>query len=222
MFKKVLVAEDHGLTGTGLKERLSLLQIPEVTVVHYCDDALLKSKGAVQQNQPFDLLITDLSFKNSYKGRRLTTGEALIAALREIQPSIKIIVYSVEHRVGKIKSLFDSYAINGFVGKDREDLNEINKAIQETFEGRQYISPSLQQSLRSAENQLELDTYDIEVLRLLSKGFKQEEIAKKFQEKNYPASSLRSIQDRLVKLKTIFEAKTPTHLVAQAMERGFI
>ncbi|MEX0363337.1 MAG: response regulator, partial [Allomuricauda sp.] len=80
----------------------------------------------------------------------------------------------------------------------------------------------LKHALRSSENQLELDEYDILLLKLLTKGLKQEEIAQYFQEKNYPASSLRSIQDRLGKLKTIFGAKTPVHLVAQAMERGFI
>lgn len=222
MFKKVLVAEDYGLTGTGLEERLSLLQIPEIIVVHYCDDALLKLKGALQNDYPFDLLITDLSFKNDFRERKLTSGEDLIIAAKDIQPEIKVIVYSVESRVGKIKSLFEKYSINGFVGKDREDLNEINKAINEIFEGHPYVSQSLQQSIRSSENQLELDTYDIQLLQLLSKGLKQEEIAKYFQEKSYPASSLRSIQDRLGKLKTIFDARTPIHLVTKAIEQGFI
>lgn len=222
MFQKVLIAEDHGLTGSGLKESLTGLSIPEIMVVHYCDDALLKIKAALQQGTPFEVLITDLSFKVDYKNRSLSSGEELIAEVKKVQPSMKIVVYSVENRVGKIKNLYDDLRIDAFVGKDRRDISEIGKAIKQVFEGKTYFSESLQYALRSSENQLELDDYDILLLKLLTKGLKQEEIARYFQEKNYPASSLRSIQERLGKLKTIFGAKTPVHLVAQAMERGFI
>lgn len=222
MFKKVLIAEDHGLTGTGLKESLARLSIPEILVVHYCDDAILKIKAALQQGTPFELLITDLSFKADYKNSNLSSGVELITESRRLQPALKIVVYSVENRIGKIKSLYDDLEIDAFVGKDRRDINEIGQAIQHVFEGNTYLSESLQFALRSSENQLELDDYDILLLKLLTKGLKQEEIARYFQEKNYPASSLRSIQERIGKLKTIFGAKTPIHLVAQAIERGFI
>lgn len=222
MFQKVLIAEDHGLTGSGLRESLAALSIPEIMVVHYCDDALLKIKAALQQERPFEVLITDLSFKADYKNCDLVSGEELIAEVRKIQPDIKIVVYSVENRIGKIKTLYDALGIDAFVGKERRDINEITKAIQQVLEGKTYFSESLKHALRSSENQLELDDYDIFLLQLLAKGLKQEEIAQYFQERNYPASSLRSIQDRLGKLKTIFGAKTPVHLVAQAMERGFI
>ncbi|NVN18030.1 response regulator [Muricauda sp. HICW] len=222
MFQKVLIAEDHGLTGSGLRESLAALSIPEIIVVHYCDDALLKIKAALQHDKPFEILITDLSFKADYKNRNLVSGEELIAEVKKIQPDIKTVVYSVENRVGKIKTLYDTLEIDAFVGKERRDINEITKAIQQVLEGKIYFSESLKHALRSSENHLELDEYDILLLQLLAKGLKQEEIAQYFQERNYHASSLRSIQDRLGKLKTIFGAKTPVHLVAQAMERGFI
>ena len=222
MFQKVLIAEDHGLTGTGLEERLKKSSIPEITVVHYCDDALLKIKAALHQKRPYELLITDLSFKEDYKDRKLKNGEDLISEIKKIQPDLKIMVYSVEHRIGRIKHLYEHLKINGFVGKERKDFKEITKALDSVFNGDIYISSSLGHALRSSENQLELDDYDILLLKLLTKGLKQEEIAKYFQDKNYPASSLRSIQERLGKLKAVFGAKTPVHLVAQAMERGFI
>lgn len=222
MFQKVLIAEDHGLTGSGLQELLSDLSVDEIVVVHYCDDALLKVKAALRQGSPFETLITDLSFKADYRNRKLTSGEELIAEVKNIQPTIKILVYSVEHRIGKIKSLYDDVKIDGFVGKERRDFNELTTAITTVFHGEKYVSSTLKQAFRSSENQSELDYHDIELLKLLSKGHRQEEIAVIFKRKGYPASSLRSIQDRLGKLKTIFGAKTPVHLVAQAMERGVI
>ena len=176
----------------------------------------------MHQGKPFELLITDLSFKADHKESKLTNGEELIAEVKKIQPDLKIVVYSVEHRIAKIKSLLDKLKINGFVGKERQDFKEITKALDAVFKGETYFSSSLSHALRSPEHQFELDDYDLLILKLLTKGLKQEEIATYFQEKKYPASSLRSIQERLGKLKTIFGAKTPIHLIAQAMERGFI
>lgn len=222
MFQKVLIAEDHGLTGNGLRERLLHLSIPDIQVVHYCDDALLRIKAGIQQGSPFEVLITDLSFKKDYRNRKLTSGEALISKVKKLQPRMKILVYSVEHRIGKIKTLYNHLGIDGFVGKERKDFNEIHTAIATVFEGNTYIPESLKQALRSAENQLQLDEEDIFLLKLLAQGLKQEEIAHSFKKRNYSGSSLRSIQDRLVKLKIIFGAKNPIHLVAKAMEWGFI
>lgn len=222
MFKKVLIAEDHGITGSGIQRSLGNLSIPEIVVSHYCDDALLKLKGAKLQNEPFELLITDLSFKEDYKKQELRSGEDLIIAAKKIQPDLKFLVYSVEHRIGKIKSLFEVLNIHGFVGKERKDFNEIERAVKAISEGHNYTSAELNQSLRNSDNLLELDDYDIMLLKLLTKGMRQEEVAGYFQEKKYPASSLRSIQDRLGRLKTIFGAKTPIQLVAQALDRGFI
>ncbi len=222
MFQKVLIAEDHGLTGTGLRGRLLDLSIPDIQVVYYCDDALLRIKAGMRKGNPFEVLITDLSFKRDYRNRRLTSGEALITEVRKLQPHIKIVVYSVEHRIGKIRALYDDLKIDGFVGKERKDFNEIHTAITAVFEGNTYIPESLRQALRSAENQLKLDRQDIYLLELLAKGLKQEEIAHSFKKRNYSGSSLRSIQDRVGKLKIIFGAKNPIHLVAKAIERGFI
>ncbi|MEM8999404.1 MAG: response regulator [Bacteroidota bacterium] len=222
MFNKVLIAEDHGITGSGLKSSLADLAIAEIEISHYCDDALLKIKAAQQKKRPFEILITDLSFKEDFKRQSLQSGEALITEAKKAQPYLKVLVYSIEHRIGVIKRLFEVHGIHGFVEKKRKDFKEIEEAMGAIFRGDTYTSPELQQALRSSVNISELDDYDTLLLRLLSKGFKQEEISKYFQRKNYPASSLRSIQDRLGKLKIIFAAKTPTHLVAKAMEKGFI
>ena len=62
MFKKVLVAEDYDHINLGLKSVLEDMAVGEVTSVTYCDEALLKIKEAHQSEEPFDLLITDLSF----------------------------------------------------------------------------------------------------------------------------------------------------------------
>ena len=96
MFKKILIAEDTMSTNDGLVKSLSPI-VPNIETAQYCDEALLKIKKALQNKSPFELLLTDLSFDNTYRERKLTSGESLITAVKEVQPNIKIMVFSMEY-----------------------------------------------------------------------------------------------------------------------------
>jgi len=218
MFQKVLIAEDHNLTHRGLESTLNEIPVPQVLTTQYCDDALLKIKSALLSQEPFELLITDLSFDDAHRDRLLTTGEELIEAIRKVQPSIKIIVFSIENRIGKIKNLFEHYEINGFVGKGREEHRDIKKALQTVFEGGVYRSQQMEQRFRSAGDINEIHQNDVQILDLLSKGQSQPQIASSFS----PPLSLSSIEKRVNKLKDLFNAKTLAQLVSIAKDRGII
>lgn len=222
MFQKVLIAEDQHTIHKGLEATLKELNIVEVQSVQYCDDALLKLKAALQSPNPFELLITDLSFKDDHRERNLFSGEDLIEAVRILQPSIKIIVFSVEHRIGKIKKLIDLYQIDAYVEKGRNESREISKAITSILEGKLYYSSGIEQLLRNANDITETDTYDQLILQLLAKGLKREQIANYFKERNLPNKSLRSIEKRLTNLKIVFNAQTSEQLIAIAIDRGLI
>ena len=64
MFNKVLIAEDHQSTKLSVEQTLASLGISESQYVYYCDDAMSRLKRSVQENKPFELLITDLSFED--------------------------------------------------------------------------------------------------------------------------------------------------------------
>ena len=127
MFKKILIAEDTRSTNDGLVQSLSPI-IPNIETAQYCDEALLKIKKALHNKDSFELLITDLSFDNSHRARTLTSGETLILAVKKIQPDIKIMVFSMEYRVAKIKQLLEDFHLNSFIHKSREYiyLNKIH------------------------------------------------------------------------------------------------
>jgi hypothetical protein len=57
----------------------------------YCDEALLKIKK-VLNDQPYELLISDLSFKADHNKNQLNSGEELIQAVRAVY-RYKIIVF---------------------------------------------------------------------------------------------------------------------------------
>lgn len=222
MFHKVLIAEDQHTIHKGLEATLKELGIREVQSVQYCDDAHLKIKAALQTEHPFQVLITDLSFKEDHRKKDLCSGEDLIAAVRILQPTLKIIVFSVEHRIGKIKNLIDTYHIDAYIEKGRDEAREMSKAISAILEGDHYYSHGVQQLLRSANDITETDLYDQLILQLLAKGLKREQIADYFEARNLPNKSLRSIEKRLTNLKILFNAQTSEQLIAIAIDRGMI
>jgi hypothetical protein len=66
---------------------------------------------ALKDNDPYDLLISDLSFKIDHRQNRLTCGDELIEAVKKIQPHIKTIVFSIEDKSYRIKSLFNNLGL---------------------------------------------------------------------------------------------------------------
>lgn len=222
MFKKVLIAEDQHTIHKGLEATLNELFVAEVHNVAYCDDALLKIKSALLSNAPYDLLISDLSFKDDQRKKELSSGEDLIAAVKIVQPNLKIIVFSVEHRIGKIKNLIDSFDIDAYVEIGRDESREIHNALQAVKNGETYFSNGIQQLLRSANEIEETDQYDQLILQLLAKGLKRDQIADYFEERDLPNKSLRSIEKRLTNLKILFNAQTSEQLIAIAIDRGMI
>ena len=98
MFKKVLVAEDLDSISIAVIQVLEDLQVQTIDHVKYCDDGLLKIKKALLENEPYDLLISDLSFKSDHRNITLSSGEELIEAANEVQPKLKKIVFSIEDK----------------------------------------------------------------------------------------------------------------------------
>lgn len=89
MFKKVLVAEDLDSISIAVVQVLEELQVPVIHHVKYCDEGLLKVKKAVADKEPYDLLITDLSFKSDHRKVNLNSGDELIGAINNVQPELK-------------------------------------------------------------------------------------------------------------------------------------
>ncbi|AVI50925.1 response regulator [Pukyongia salina] len=221
MFKKVLISDDLDSVNHGVQAVTTSLDIAEVEQVQYCDDAYLKIKKGINDEAPFELLITDLSFKSDHRAQTYTSGEALIKVLSKEHPELKIIVYSIEDRPLKVRYFFDNYNIRGFVCKSRRGMNELKEAIKSVYAGRHYLSPQIQSSLNHQAD-LEIEEYDIELLRKLAAGKSQEEISHEFKQHAIAPSSLSSIEKRLNKLRIQFRANNAIQLVAVAKDLGII
>lgn len=219
MFKKVLIAEDIDSINIAVKQTLSELGISQIEYVKYCDDALLRIKKANQDILPFDLFISDLSFESDHREVKIKTGEEAIDAIRKIQPDLKIIVYSIEDKSFRIKSLFEKHQINAFVHKGRNSIEQLKAAIKNVYNDASYISSNLQHIFRES-NTRDIDEFDVQLIKQLSLGVSQDEMEAKFKELGISPSSKSSIEKRISKLKDYFKASNTVHLIAIAKDLG--
>lgn len=222
MFQKVLVVEDLDSIGFGIAQMLKQeTTIKEVQQSLYCDDALIKFLRAQKDNTPFDLIITDLTFKTDHREGKINSGDELVKKLKSIQPRLKAIVYSVEDRSIRVKSLFRDYKIDAYVGKGRQGLKYLVEAINTISKNETYTSPDLSGFMNRKEI-FEIEDYDIELLKQLSNGFNQKDISLRFSQKNIEPSGISSIEKRLNRLKVELNARNSIQLVSMAKDLGWI
>nr|WP_315027602.1 response regulator [uncultured Chryseobacterium sp.] len=221
MFKKILIAEDHESINFSVQKTLEELNIPNVDYVYYCDDALAKVQKAIREENPYDLLITDLYYEEDHHQQKIQDGRQLIQEVREIQPSLKVIVFSAEHKSGVIDSLFEEYQINGYVRKARNDSKELKKSISSVYINQKYLSLDLKQEMKKL-NSYEFSGYDITLVSLLSQGTLQKDIPAYLQKNDIKPYSLSSVEKKLNSLKEDLDVTSNEQLIAFCKDIGII
>jgi DNA-binding NarL/FixJ family response regulator len=221
MFKKILIAEDHESINLSVQKTLEDLNIPNVDYVYYCDDALAKIEKSIREGEPYDLLITDLYYEEDHREQNIKDGRELIQKIKDIQPTLKVIVFSAEHKSGIIDSLFKEYHINGYVRKARNDSKELKKSIASVYINENYLSLDLKHEVKKLNN-YEFSAYEITLVSLLSKGVLQKNIPAHLQEKDIRPFSLSSVEKKLNSLKEDLEVTSNEQLVAFCKDIGII
>jgi DNA-binding NarL/FixJ family response regulator len=222
MFTKVIIADDIDFNDVGAAQVLTELNVPKIEYAKYCDEALLKIKKSYLDNEPYELLITDLSFKADHQVNKLNSGEELIDEVKKLFPSIKIIAFSIEDRPYKIKLLFDKFHIDGYVMKGRNTIPELKAAITKAFLNDQFTkTPELSHILQD-KTTIEINGYDVQIIKHLSWGIAQEKMEEEFRKAGITPHSKSSIEKHINKLKIYFKANNTVHLVAMAKDLGII
>lgn len=127
-----------------------------------------------------DMAIIDIALKG-------TNGIELIEMIKQQYPDLHILVFSIHDESFYAERVLKAGA-NGYVMKN-ESLKEIKKAIQEVLEGKIYLSEKISakimyKSLCSENNGYSspielLSNRELEVFRLIGKGFSTRRIADK-------------------------------------------
>lgn len=221
MFKKVLIAEDYESSNISVQKALEDLKIPNARFVSYCDDAYQFVKMAIMEGEPFELLITDLSFDQDYRKQNINSGQQLISAAKELQPNLKIVVFSVEKKEVIIEKLFSEQNINGYVKKGRDDVKDLKKAIRSVYNNEKYISYDLK-SKSSVRNSFEFSEFDTLLVSLLAGGTLLKSIPDYLKQNDIKPSSMSAVEKRLREIKDSLEILSNEQLVAFCKDFGII
>ncbi|WP_415324600.1 response regulator [Chryseobacterium sp. MMS23-Vi53] len=219
MFKKALIVEDHEVRNLGVVNTLSELQIQNYDFVSYCDEALQKIKAAAE-NTPYDLLITDLSFDKDHIVQNLNSGQELISEVRKIHPNLKVIAFSIEKRPKVIDDLFKVQKINGFVSKGRNDGKDLKNTIKKVLKNETVIPQEILNSIRNTD--FDFKEYDVILIELLAKGWKQNQIEEYFKKNNITPDSKSAIEKRLNELRENLNAKNNIEMIVMCKDIGII
>lgn len=221
MFKKVLIAEDHEIVNLSLRNALADLNITITNqdYVFYCDDALTRIQKALHEGNPYELIITDLSFDEESPKQKIPDGRELIKAVREIQPDLKVLVFSIENRALIASSLFKELNIDAFVPKARHDAKDLKLAIESVYKNKKYHSPSLRQKQANAHIFTE---YDKAIVSLLLEGRTQKEMPDLLKQKKLEPFGLSSIEKRINLIKTTLNISNNGQLIAHCIANKII
>lgn len=221
MFKKALIAEDFESYNSSVQKALEELKIEIIDNVQYCDDAFMKIKKSIREKNPYDLLITDLSFVSDHREQHITNGRDLISIIKNESPTIKIIAFSIEDRAEIVDDLFKTHEINGFVSKGREDLKELKQAVKAVFGDQKYISTNIKNSIKT-KNSYDFTRFEIILVKLLSEGMMQKNIPEYLKENNIKPSSLSSVEKCLNNMKESLGVGNNEQLIALCKDWGII
>lgn len=221
MITKVLIAEDHESANLSVQKTLEELAINDIARTFYCDDALARIANAVQGGEAFDLLITDLYFEPDGNSQKLNGGVELITAARNIQPGLKVLVFSAEHKPAAIDLLYSQLDIDGFVRKARDDARELKEAIGEISSHRRYFPRHIKQ-LIDKKNAYAFSDIDIIIITLLAQGVLQKDIPAVLHRDGIRPSGLSSIEKRLGQMRVALGFTKNEQLVAHCKDLGAI
>ncbi|MGI9581291.1 DUF5932 domain-containing protein [Chryseobacterium sp. RRHN12] len=220
MFKKVLIVEDQEIMNRGILNTIKELNIPDFDYVTYCDEALSRIRTALEKKNPYDLLIADLSFDKDHIPQKLRSGQELILEAKKVQPALKVVVFSVEKKAKTIDDLYKIYQIDGFVSKARRDGQDLKSTIRKIFNGETVIPQEILNTMRHISS--EFDAYDIKLLELLAKGYKQSEISTSLKQHRMIPYGIRSIERRLSELRDSLGAKNNIEMIVICKDIGLI
>jgi len=218
MIDKVLIAEDQETANLSIQKTMEELSIEHIDHAFYCDDALNKVKVARQKGQPYDLLITDLYFEDDGSFQQIAGGFDLIRSVRQVQPEIMILIFSAEHRPATIDMLFKNYEVDAYVRKARHDAKELKSAIESLSKGQPYYPRALVKN----SNSYEFTEFDINIVKLLAKGYQQNEIPGYLKQHNIKPNSLSMIEKRLKQIKDELSFSKNEQLVLFCKDAGLL
>jgi DNA-binding NarL/FixJ family response regulator len=199
MIVKILMIDDHQMIIEGYKSILSLNSLGytiETTDVNNCESAyaiITNTSNLIS----YDIVFLDYSMP-PYPEQNLFTGEDVAILIRKHLPNSKIILITAYLDSFKIHSIIKKTKPEGLIIKSDFQPQELLQAFEKIINGNTYYSKTITESLKeSILTQGQLDRIDIQIITLISQGYKIKTIAEKM------AISQDTVKKRKVKIKDV-------------------
>ncbi len=210
----IVIAEDHKILREGLKSILSC--DPDLKVVDEAADGLEAIRSA--QNHSPDLVLLDLFMPRM-------TGLDAIKEIKRVSPQTKIIVLTAYNSEEYILSTLQAGA-DGYVLKEDGSF-ELLTAIYRVLDGRQYLSPSISDTIFDRLTQGKkasairsgwetVNKRERQILKLVAEGYKNREIA------DLLCISLKTVANHRTNLMEKLGLHNVASLTALAAKKGLI
>lgn len=211
---KLLIVEDYDALSLGIISHLKKQSKGiDYRVIHKNNlaEAVLEARMRC-----FDVILLDF-YLNSPTGG----GDVFLKTRSRFACRPKIIIFSKVDKMDVIDHLVNQLEADGFVLKSNKSLNEIVPAIAAALRGERYFSPLIAEKLKRFSTKKNIDYTDRLLLKGLSEGLKQNEIADYFIE-NGISLTPSAIEKRVKRLKEHFNAKTSLELISIVGKHGYI
>jgi len=219
---RILIADDHQLVIQGILCSLKEVGDFDVVTTTTCDEAFQLIKTH-QNNKPFQLLFTDLSFDNSTKDTNLDGGEELIKAIRNNEIDIKIAVITGHTETNRVYNVVSNLNPNAYLLKSKCDAIEIGFAVQKMLANDYYYTHEIHQKIMKRNIvQIQMDDVAVQILKELPNHPKISNLEGVITKSDGSVIKLRSIETKLGILRTDLNANNNTDLILKAKELGII
>ena len=211
---RILIADDHSLIRTGLRTILNAQ--PGFEIVGEAADGH-ETLRLAQELRP-DVVLTDISMPGPVGG-----GIAVARRLKELLPSIRVLILTVHEDESLLREAVRAGAAGYIIKRAAE--TELVTAIEAACRGELYIHPAMTRSLfkeptpapasRALVDEA-LTQREIDVLRLLAKGYTNRQIA------DVLNLSMRTVEGHRSNLMSKLNVHSRVELTSFAEERGLL
>jgi DNA-binding NarL/FixJ family response regulator len=163
----ILIIDDSKVFAEGLE--LLLEQYELIQEIHHKYN-LNDSLEFLKNHPVLDIVILDLDFGSSEYD-----GFSIAEKIKQLYPTIKIIILTEHTRINHYETLFDKYDVDAYLDK-RLGVSETHIAIKEVINGNKYIDENIRKMLEIT-GWMEASKREKEVISLLVKGLVQKQIA---------------------------------------------
>lgn len=209
---RILLADDHGILRAGLRNLLNAE--PDFEVVGEAADGIQALEMA-EQTDP-DLILVDINMPNM-------GGIEMLQQLRAKQNATKVLMLTVHEDDGLLKKAIRAGA-SGYLVKRAAESDLIN-AIRTVMQGDMYVHPSMTRALlkdlvpaplSNPAGDNTLTHREIEILRMVARGYTNNQIAQKL------SISARTVEGHRANLMGKLGLHSRVELVEYAEQHGLM